>query len=840
MALDYVSGSTKVGEIENAIKILDKLRKGARTPEERDYATKRIQRFQTARNKLLTVAKSAVGKVNSENQKIKLAKLLKTPKEISLDQINQILSESGQMITNPWELEQNEESLGMKILEGTTGVDYMTIVKTTIATSGVALLAQYGAFSAMGTGLSALFAFNPVIGVCAVVLGSATLIKYARQLFAPEIKKIIAKNKIESKFQQADFDSEYSQENIDKFVNEYADKEPTPEPQPQPQPQPQPTPKPGPQPTPQPTPKPGPQPTPQPAPKPGPQPTPQPAPKPGPQPTPQPAPKPGPQPTPQPAPKPGPQPTPQPTPQPQPQPGPQPTPQPAPQPTPEPAPAPTTESDLAKQNIEISCEIISTKGKDLDQYLKIVKTALKAKDLNVAEKALASAEQINAGIQLQKVTIESNEQHIDVKKDKTLKNKIQAAKTCANNSTNAIDKAKKDIDKAQEKADKKQNNNQNQQNNNQNQQNTNQNKQDNNAETPENDAEAKPEAKKGWFAKAKEKAKEFLGGISEQVSSKISEIKNKPKAPENYGKYVDTLKDSKDFNKEEFAKFKKMYDEIASIKDPAERTLNMNYLKQSLNMKTNEDFINDPQNEGKLAPVLNFIASINNKVRIAPAAQNLYGGMLIMLDEFNEQNKNNPNVTISDIEKTHGIQPWTFKLLEAKENAQAKDNTPAEQPAKPEEKTDEKDVKVNDVKPEDKEKTLSEKWDDVKANRANNAKNDAYDYFMNTYKSAINSLMQGNIKSGTKVDSKRYSERLSNMIKNVETRREIENDKQTYTFNMSQEKKDLCIELFGKLQELVAQIEEKVKTADKAQAQQIVEEELKKAGVNAQTLDQKQ
>ena len=488
---------------------------------------------------------------------------------------------------------------------------------------------------------------------------------------------------------------------------------------------------------------------------------------------------------------------------------------------------------MAKQNIEISCEIISTKGKDLDQYLKIVKTALKAKDLNVAEKALASAEQINAGIQLQKVTIESNEQHIDVKKDKTLKNKIQAAKTCANNSTNAIDKAKKDIDKAQEKADKKQNNNQNQQDNNQNQQ-------DNNAETPENDAEAKPEAKKGWFAKAKEKAKEFLGGISEQVSSKISEIKNKPKAPENYGRYVDTLKDSKDFNKEEFAKFKKMYDEIASIKDPAERTLNMNYLKQSLNMKTNEDFINDPQNEGKLAPVLNFIASINNKVRIAPAAQNLYGGMLIMLDEFNEQNKNNPNVTISDIEKTHGIQPWTFKLLEAKENAQAKDNTPAEQPAKPEEKTDEKDVKTNDVKPEDKEKTLSEKWDDVKASRANNAKNDAYDYFMNTYKSAINSLMQGNIKSGTKVDSKRYSERLSNMIKNVETRREIENDKQTYTFNMSQEKKDLCIELFGKLQELVAQIEEKVRTADKAQAQQIVEEELKKAGVNAQTLDQKQ
>lgn len=230
MALENVSSSTTVGEIDRAIKILNKVKSKATTAQEQELANKRINKFNYAKTKLLNVARSAVGKVNSENQKIALARLWQNKDTISLDEINKILESSNLAVANP-EMLDNEpkDSLGMKILEGKTGVDYLTVVKTTLATSGVALLAKWGAFSAVKVGLGALFSFNPVIGVCAVVLGSATLIKYARQLFQPEINKIIARQRFKQNLERTENEIPEQSIDMDEFVKEYANKKITEE-----------------------------------------------------------------------------------------------------------------------------------------------------------------------------------------------------------------------------------------------------------------------------------------------------------------------------------------------------------------------------------------------------------------------------------------------------------------------------------------------------------------------------------------------------------------------------------------------------------------------------------
>lgn len=230
MALENVSSSTTVGEIDRAIKILNKVKSKATTAQEQELANKRINKFTYAKTKLLNVARSAVGKVNSENQKIALARLWQNKDTISLDEINKILESSNLAVANP-EMLDNEpkDSLGMKILEGKTGVDYLTVVKTTLATSGVALLAKWGAFSAVKVGLGALFSFNPVIGVCAVVLGSATLIKYARQLFQPEINKIIARQRFKQNLEKTENEIPEQSIDMDKFAEEYANKQITEE-----------------------------------------------------------------------------------------------------------------------------------------------------------------------------------------------------------------------------------------------------------------------------------------------------------------------------------------------------------------------------------------------------------------------------------------------------------------------------------------------------------------------------------------------------------------------------------------------------------------------------------
>lgn len=205
-----VDNNTKVGDLSKAIDIWQKIEKTASSPEERRIARENLQKQTQAKANLVNIIESKLGKLSEEN-KYKISPYIgDTSKnrydKLSIELLNGYLDTKDQVDymeqTNP------SDSLGMKILEGKTGVDYMTVVKSTLAVSAVSLLAQAGTFSALSSGLSALMAFNPVVGACAVVLGTASLIRMARKIFAPEIKKLVSNVRVQEKFDQLSAESE--------------------------------------------------------------------------------------------------------------------------------------------------------------------------------------------------------------------------------------------------------------------------------------------------------------------------------------------------------------------------------------------------------------------------------------------------------------------------------------------------------------------------------------------------------------------------------------------------------------------------------------------------------
>lgn len=195
----YVDESTKIGVLSKAIKALENGKKKAENAQQQKTIDDRIKKFTKIKNTMVQIIDEMSQHVKGEDL-VKFKSMLKENRaekydNLSISIMNDFMDSSKKRYMTENELNP-EDSLGIKILKGETGVDYMSIVKTTIATSAVAVLAQYGAFSALGSGLAALMAFNPVVGVCAIALGGATLIKYARKLFAPEIKKILDNKRV--------------------------------------------------------------------------------------------------------------------------------------------------------------------------------------------------------------------------------------------------------------------------------------------------------------------------------------------------------------------------------------------------------------------------------------------------------------------------------------------------------------------------------------------------------------------------------------------------------------------------------------------------------------------
>ena len=221
----YITSATKVGDIDRALSIWNKIKPA--NSEEKSFVSQNVQKLNAGRTKIVNYANSKVGKMSEEN-KVKLARMItseKNYKYVSIDAVNKLLSSKDQGYVDENEL-NGKQSLMWDILEGKTGVDYMTVVKSSLAIAGIALLGEMGAFSAIATGFGMLATFNPVIAACAAVLGAATVIKYARQIFAPEIKKLVARHKTEKQFatlmDMEGFKDELgSSEKLDEFMNTY-------------------------------------------------------------------------------------------------------------------------------------------------------------------------------------------------------------------------------------------------------------------------------------------------------------------------------------------------------------------------------------------------------------------------------------------------------------------------------------------------------------------------------------------------------------------------------------------------------------------------------------------
>lgn len=217
-----VTSYTKVGELTRAIETWEKVGKATSNPEEKRVAKEQMDKHIQAKSNLVNILTSKFGFL-CEESKYKVAQLFKDDGKhkydnLSIEIMNKYLDHENQIYADEQTLSA-EDSLGMKILEGKTGVDYMTVVKSTMAISAVSLLAQGGVFGGIATAISSIMAFNPVVGVCVMALGAASLIKMARKIFAPEIKKLCAQERVRQRFNQIESSSDL-QVDMDAYKSE--------------------------------------------------------------------------------------------------------------------------------------------------------------------------------------------------------------------------------------------------------------------------------------------------------------------------------------------------------------------------------------------------------------------------------------------------------------------------------------------------------------------------------------------------------------------------------------------------------------------------------------------
>lgn len=217
-----VNSYTKVGELSRAIETWEKVGKATSDPEQKRIAKEQMDKNIQAKSHLVNIITSKFGFL-CEESKYKVAQLFKEDGKhkydnLSIEIMNKYLDQENQIYADEQTLNP-EDSLGMKILEGKTGVDYMTVVKSTMAISAVSLLAQGGVFGGVAAAISSIMAFNPVVGVCVIALGTASLIKMARKIFAPEIKKLCAQERVRQKFNQIESSSDL-QVDMDAYKSE--------------------------------------------------------------------------------------------------------------------------------------------------------------------------------------------------------------------------------------------------------------------------------------------------------------------------------------------------------------------------------------------------------------------------------------------------------------------------------------------------------------------------------------------------------------------------------------------------------------------------------------------
>lgn len=241
--LRTATSTTTVKQIDEAIAIWNKV-SGSNS------AQTNIKRLQESRQKVIGILQHEYNAIYGKNlsdfkgtdakiktatrnqYKLALIDLMRDNyKTLSLSEINRIKTA---FLNNAEQHTKQEIESNMIIdnaidfLEGKKGITLASVVKTSISTAAIALMSQAGGFSLLSTVATALWTFNPVIAVCAGVIGAVALGKLIGKVFGPELKALKNEYKMYKALDQTEdssFDTKKIIEESDKNEKENSEVE---------------------------------------------------------------------------------------------------------------------------------------------------------------------------------------------------------------------------------------------------------------------------------------------------------------------------------------------------------------------------------------------------------------------------------------------------------------------------------------------------------------------------------------------------------------------------------------------------------------------------------------
>lgn len=239
--LRKVTSSTTVKQIDEAIEIWKKVGDGSNS------AQINIRRLQESRQKLIGILQREYNAIPGKNlnefqgsnpgdqerfrndYKKALINLMRDNyKPLSLSELNTIkrvhLKNAGAYDEKEITTKIGTEDV-LDLFEGKKDITFASVIKIPILTAAVSLLAQTGSFSLLATVASGLWTFNPVIAICAGVVGLAGLGKIFSKVFGPELKTIIKQKRMDKAYSEQHNNTELASFDTKNIIEESDKKE---------------------------------------------------------------------------------------------------------------------------------------------------------------------------------------------------------------------------------------------------------------------------------------------------------------------------------------------------------------------------------------------------------------------------------------------------------------------------------------------------------------------------------------------------------------------------------------------------------------------------------------
>lgn len=230
--LKTVTSLTTVKQIDEAIAIWNKVGGGLNS------AQTHIKRLQESKQKLIGILQKeynatltrhdsayTYGAQGAAAYKSSLVDLMKNNyAKLSLDAYNNLQDQlNNPKKVNGEEIDPTKDGFEnvIEFLEGKKGINLTSIVKTSITTAAVALMSQAGGFSLLSTVATALWTFNPVIAVCAGVVGAIAIGKLIGKVFGPELKNLTNTYRMNKAYEKVQTNNSISSFDANKIVEDH-------------------------------------------------------------------------------------------------------------------------------------------------------------------------------------------------------------------------------------------------------------------------------------------------------------------------------------------------------------------------------------------------------------------------------------------------------------------------------------------------------------------------------------------------------------------------------------------------------------------------------------------